>query len=205
MRWAAALAVAILAAVPSAAGAQILVGVRAGYAVPWGEATAGAALGDQLAAQLPFTLDLGLSLGENLTVGAYAAYGLGLLPASASRACDAAGRSCTAADLRLGAQAFVRAGAHAAQPWVGLAVGYEELRTRTSGGGLPTDLWSLMGYDATIQAGLDLVVSPTLRVGPFANATVGRFRWRSNGTEIDLRDPPVHGWLQLGLRGSFAG
>lgn len=206
MRAVAAAAALVAAAVPSTPAAQIFLGVRAGYAVPRGDASSGSSLADQLAGQIPITLDLGLSLTDAITVGAYAAYGIGLLPAARQRSCDDAGLSCAAADLRLGAQANVRvAGPRRLSPWLGLTVGYEELRTLTRGGGLPSDTWSLQGYDAGAQAGLDLLLSPTLRIGPFVSGTIGRFRWVSDGAETDLRDPRLHGWLQVGLRGMFAG
>jgi hypothetical protein len=199
MRTPVAVAALIAALLPAVAPAQPFVGLRAAYGLPGGDFVKSRPLEDAARALVPITLDLGLMIGRTVAVGAYASYGV-VLPARSWRtACDASGSDCSAADLRIGAQLNVHADTEGTGLWGGVAMGYEELRTKDSLGPLSELTWK--GYDATLQCGLDFRPSPGFRIGPFANLTVGHFRWVESTAEANLPDTELHGWLQLGLRG----
>src|SRR5512138_1375823 len=161
-------------AVPTAAPAQVFVGVRAGYALPWGDVMTGWPVKDSFKSQIPLTLDLGLKLGPALAVGAYASYAIVQPSSNWKSDCDATGSDCSAADMRLGVQLNLHAAnSETSEFWGGVAVGYEEVRAKDSLGLIPEITFK--GYDATLQGGLDFLASPSLRIGPFASVTVGQF------------------------------
>jgi hypothetical protein len=188
---------------PFGASAQIFVGARLGYALPWGDLMKSWPVTDTVRSQVPIQLDLGLALGQALTIGAYAAYGFAQPSKGWRDDCDAAGSSCSAGTLRVGAQLSLHsAGARSAGLWGGVAVGYEELRTKDSKGRIAE--LGFEGYDATLEGGYDLPVSSGLRLGPYVSASVGRFGELKSTLTADIASKELHGWLQLGLRGVFA-
>lgn len=193
------LAAAVLFAValfPVRGEAQVFLGLRAGYALPGGDVVKSQPLDATTHALIPFTLDLGMKLGKRLAIGAYASYGV-IQPARAWRdACEARGSRCSAADLSIGAQLNVHS--ERSGPWGGVAIGYEELRTKDSLDPIGARTWK--GYEATLQGGLDVVTASGLRVGPFVSLTAGHFRWLDSPSETDLSDTELHGWLRFGLR-----
>lgn len=203
MRKLAALAALLVAvALPSTASGQIFLGARLGYAVPWGDVMKDWAVDRSVRSQIPVTIDLGLKLGKALSVGAYAAYGFAQPSRGWQDDCDLSNSSCSAADLRVGAQVSLHAtNTEATELWGGVGFGYEELRTEDSKGLIPE--LTFKGYDATLQGGLDFLVSPSLQIGPFVSATVGRFTRTVTATEAEITDKELHGWLQAGLRGFF--
>jgi hypothetical protein len=203
MRKLTALAALLVAvALPSAASAQIFLGARLGYAVPWGDAMKDWAVDESIKSQIPVTIDLGLKLGKALSFGAYAAYGFAQPSEGRQDDCDVSNSTCSAASLRVGAQVSLHAAnTGATELWGGVGFGYEELRTEDSKGLIPE--LTFKGYDATLQGGLDFLVSPSLRIGPFVSATVGRFSKTETTAEVDIANKELHGWLQAGLRGFF--
>lgn len=202
MRRLVAVAGLLAALLPSGASAQIFVGLRAGYALPRGDFETGRPLEDRVRFQLPVTLDLGLRIGPALAVGAYASYAPARLPAGWQRDCDARGSTCGAAANRIGAQLNLHAAnTEGTELWGGLAAGYAELRAKDSAGTIPELTYK--GYDATVQGGLDFRLSRSLRLGPFASVTVGRFDRVAAFAEADVTDKALHAWLQLGLRAMF--
>jgi hypothetical protein len=192
-------AVAVAVSLPSAAAAQVFVGARLGYALPWGDFMKSWPVTDTVRSQVPIQLDLGLGLGKTLAVGAYASYGFAQ-PSKGWRAdCDAANSTCSAGALRIGAQLSLHAAnTGSAGLWGGVAFGYEELRAKDS---IPE--LGFKGYDATLEGGLDLPVSFGLRLGPYVSASAGQFTRVQSASEADISTRELHGWIQLGLRGLF--
>jgi hypothetical protein len=194
-------ALLVATAVPSVASAQIFLGVRAGYAIPWGEMEKDWDVKDSLKSEIPLQLDLGLKLGKALAVGAYASYAFARPSTDWQDSCDATNADCSAAALRVGAQlALHAANTETTEFWGGLAVGYEQIKFKDSS--LSDDI-TFKGYDATLQGGFDFMMSSDFRIGPFAAVTVGQFSKIKGATEVDITDKAFHGWLQIGLRGFF--
>lgn len=190
------------ASLPTAASAQIYLGVRAGYAIPWGQIMTSWHVDASAKSQIPLTLDLGLKLGQALDVGAYASYGFVQKSSGWRSDCSASGSDCSAADLRIGAQVNLHAAnSEGTELWGGVAAGYEQLGFKDSKA-LISEI-TFKGYDATLQGGLDFIASPSLRVGPFAAVTVGQFTKVKAAGEADISAKEFHGWFQIGLRGFF--
>jgi hypothetical protein len=196
-------ALSVAVSLPSAASAQIFLGARLGYALPWGDLMKSWPVTETVRSQVPIQLDLGLGLGPALAIGAYAAYGFAQPSKGWSDDCDAANSTCSAGTLRVGAELSLHsAGARSAGLWGGVALGYEELRTKDSKGLVPE--LSFKGYDATLEGGFDFPVSSGLRLGPYVSASAGRFGKLKSPLEVDIASKELHGWLQLGLRGFLA-
>jgi hypothetical protein len=199
-------ALLVATAVPAAASAQVYLGARLGYALPWGDYFKDAKIKDGINSQIPITLDLGLKLGKALDVGAYASYGFGRLSTSAKDDCDATGSTCSASTLRVGAQLNLHAENTATTDfWGGIAVGYEQIRVKDSKALI--DDSTVKGFDATLQGGFDFLASQNLRIGPFVSVSIGQFtKLKTPGDEVkisDFTDTAFHGWFQLGVRGFY--
>lgn len=201
-------------------------GLRTGFAMPFGKAGETRLdpigverdVGDLVGYRVPIWIDVGYRASAGVHVGAYGQIGLG-------GGGDCAG-SCNASDIRLGAQVlFHTAPGSSADVWLGIGAGWEWLSTYQ----LVTDSATLernpdfvatssvrvgetlAGPELTIQLGLDLDVEPGLSLGPFAVASVGQYlsdgfecRGVACPTDGDLEGGAFHGWLGVGLRGSYA-
>ena len=161
-----------------------------------------AELSEGVTGQIPIWVDLGWQISPRFMAGLYFSYGVLLPTGDLSDACDA--ESCTANDIRLGAQAqYAFSPGRSLDPWLGAGLGYEwfsvkvgEVTSRYRGAEL------LM-----LQAGLDLGGdSGSTTYGPFAAFTFGRFstiysKIGDSGESRDIDSPATHHWLFLGVRG----
>ena len=207
---------ATLAAPPAAAGepagpppVEFTVGVRVSAAFPMGSVLSdpgnGALLIDELVAiSIPLQLDLGATLGRRWFVGAYGQYAWNLLQVGGC----SIGQSCSVTGLRVGLQATYSF-ADDGGPWAGLGTGWEWMFTSFSSPSFSTRL-DVSGWEyAIFQGGWDVPVAQGLRVGPYASASIGEFTRASRATGSEtvqsaIPNRALHGWLQLGLRGSFS-
>lgn len=205
------------------ARAEFELGLRTGYGIPFGKATGAARvdLNEGIAGQVPLWLDLGARLDHRYYVGAYLAYGIGILGEPQQDQCDQAQAqagvdvSCSAYDWRFGAQFQYHIGElQRPHPWVGAGIGYElvglrvsasqgsqEATVTTGGGG-----WEFVN----LQLGLDIPLTDVLALGPFATFTVAQYDNASldcsgdcggiSSQDQDVEDKAVHNWLLFGLR-----
>jgi len=209
------LVAALLAAGPADAGeppepsVQFTLGARISIALPMGsvstDPTTGPLLIDELVAlSIPLQLDAGVTLFRRWFVGAYVQYGWSVLQIGQCKAGD----SCELTGLRVGVQALFSLHDRGDTPWAGIGTGYEWLFTRYSGPGYDTEL-DVRGWEfVNLQAGYDVVVSPGWKVGPWISGSVGEFSRASRkdsgqATDQDIPNKAVHGWLQMGVKGSF--
>ncbi|MBS1109213.1 MAG: LigA [Anaeromyxobacteraceae bacterium] len=185
------------------------VGARVSAAFPMGSVSTdpgtGAPLIDEfVAVSIPVQLDLGLTLHRRWFVGTYVQYAWNVLQLGE---CEK-GQSCSVTGLHVGIQATYAFRDHGG-PWLGLGTGWEWMFTSYSGPNFDTRL-DVAGWEyAIFQAGWDVAVSPGWMVGPWISGSVGEFSraslktgGRSSDTAIPNR--AVHGWLQLGVKGSFS-
>jgi len=200
-------ALLLAAALPSAASAQFFVGARLGYGFPWGDAQKDQKLKDQIKGEVPIQVDAGLKLGQALAVGVYGSYAVAMLSNDRKDACDAANVTCKGNELRLGAQVNL----HAANTpnsefWGGVAVGWMRGNfTLPVGPGATADVFST-GFEGAIQGGLDYLLNPSFRIGPFASISVGQFtKYGGDLGDGDITDKTFHGFFTIGLRGMFGG
>ncbi len=177
---------------PSSAHALGFVGVRAGYALPSGNAQEGQPMKDSVTSAIPIQVDAGLSMLNILSFGVYGGYGpLQFKSDYKDRVCT----SCSGQVLRAGLQLNVRPPLVLKELWGGVFGGYERLSSK--GGAVDV---KASGWEGGLQAGWDFSILPLLSVGPFASYSVGKFTSLSGGT---LGTQAQHQTLTLGLRGLF--
>jgi outer membrane protein OmpA-like peptidoglycan-associated protein len=188
---------------PAIGQAQLVPGVRVGYALSAGDLSQGVPMSDGLKSQIPLQLDLGWRVLPRLVLGGYAAYGIGKVGSLCS-----AGADCSGSVVDLGVQATWRFSLDRVSPWAGAGIGYEwgkyvvkvgadELDVRTSG----PELLRLMG-------GVDFVVGEKYAVGPFAQWGLGRYAALDATSPVGnssgaIPDRAVHSWFTIGVRGTF--
>jgi hypothetical protein len=185
------------------------VGARLSLAFPMGSVLSdpgtGPLLIDELVAvSIPVQLDVGLTVHRRWFVGAYVSYAWDVLQIAQCKV----GESCSVTGLRLGLQATY-AFHDLGGPWVGLGTGWEWMFTKYSSQAFKTKL-DVGGVEYVIfQGGWDVEVSPGWMVGPWASGSVGEFSRATMSTggatqEIAIPNRAIHGWLQLGVKGSFS-
>jgi hypothetical protein len=194
---------------PSVPSVAFTLGARVSIAFPMGsvssDPTTGPLLIDELVTlSIPLQLDAGVTLFRRWFVGAYLQYGWNVLQVGQCKVGD----SCKLTGLRVGLQGLFSLHEQGDTPWVGVGTGYEWLFTQYSGPGYATTL-DVGGWEfVNLQAGYDVVVAPGWKVGPWISGSVGEFSRASRkdsgqNTDQNIPNKAVHGWLQLGVKGSF--
>ena len=184
-------------------------GARVSLAFPTGsilsDPGAGSLLIDELVAiSIPVQVDVGLTLHRRWFVGAYVQYAWDVLQIGQCKV----GQSCSVTGLRLGLQATYAFRDHGG-PWAGLGTEWEWMFTRYSSADF-TNTLDVGGWEyAILQVGWDVEVSPGWMVGPWVSGSVGEFSRYSLSVdgrtqETAIPNRAVHGWLQLGVKGSFS-
>lgn len=207
------LAALLALAVPAAAGAQLSLGVRVGYARALGDVGESGgqrhAMSDWVDAQLPVQADVMFRVTRALAVGPYLSYGWAWTGGDLEALCREPGIDCSAWSARAGVQAMYRPAPQASlSPWLGAGIGYEWTQASRD---LPNDARvKLSGVEwLNLQAGADVAAVSGLRLGPFAMASVGRYGsaeakelWPFPGSSrVELAtEQRFHGWVQLGIR-----
>ncbi len=207
VRGISALALALAAGAASAQGVPpipapaqgVTLGVRAAWAIPAGNATAGTSLGSEFSGAVPLSLDLLYRFDRYFSAGFYFTYAPGF-----AKDCPS-GATCSPSFTRFGLEALYtldRSGS--LRPWFGIGVGYEWLRLDT-----PVGSGTLSGFEwANLQLGGDFAVTPRFFVGPYVAISFGQLTDASgsgtgSGTSIPSGDRRFHEWITVGLRGQY--
>ena len=232
--WVAALVGAALLVSTSRSGAEtkLEIGVRAGYALPFGKVSRDGSRDlesrDFATGMVPLWFDFGMRAGPRVFLGTYLQYGVGVLSDEMISFCDAVdrsrvpeggGASCNVHDLRLGAQVHYHFGGLGASldPWVGAGFGYEwaSAGVFVHEPGTHADIAAtLQGFEFfNLQAGLDVSATDIMAVGPFVALTFGSYERVSRScygelctdddTSESLAEMALHYWLFFGLRAEF--
>ena len=178
-------------------------GVRLGYAIPFGDVTgdANAGLASTFSGAIPFVLEGGYRLNEQFTVGALFQYGVAQIK---SDFCGN-GFSCSGSIIRFGFEGlyhFPNPGLFA--PWAGAGIGYEWMNVDFSGLGGSASAGASGVEFLTLQGGAEYRAAPQFTLGPFASFSLARYGTvDTSGTSRDVTNPAMHEWLQIGVRGSF--
>jgi outer membrane autotransporter protein len=207
------IAVAALA-VPATSLAQFQLGARVGYAPAMGDAAKDFKMKDfGVKSQIPIQIDASYRATPDLAVGVYGSYGIGQTDSSGFYgACGVSGVSCSGSTLRFGVQglyAFNQVQS-VLVPWLGLGLGWEQAKSKISGGGV-TGEFTLDGYELALQAGGDYKVSDQFSVGPYVMFSIGQYR---NAKVTNNYNPAYnvsgsidekanHQWFGFGLAGKF--
>ena len=201
--------------VPAASHAEgFQLGLRVGYAPAMGDAAKDLKMNDVgVKAQIPVQLEASYKVTPDFAAGVYGSYGLGQTDSSGFfGACGASGVSCSSSTLRVGVQGLYTFNQvkTALVPWLGLGLGWEQAKTKISGGGV-TGEFTLDGYELALQAGGDYKVSDQFSVGPYIMFSIGQYQ---NGKVTNNVDPSfnrsgsidnksTHEWFGFGLAGKF--
>jgi opacity protein-like surface antigen len=215
--------------VPTLAMAQVSLGLRAGYAIPAGEAYEQSGFGtfaqkDLVKGAIPLQLDASWRFTPALSAGLYVTYGFGQAGSKLKEMCSTPGASCTnPTTLSYGVQAaygFQTGGS--IEPWIGLGAGIQQASFKVKGFiyGLssvapPVPLMSdlsgtLRGWEGRLEGGADFRVGSALRVGPVL--TVGFGQYRVEDVSISalgtvaaggVDSPKTHELITIGLRGTY--
>lgn len=205
--------------VPTVTPAQLQLGARLGYAIPMGDAFKDPSdgskekLSDEVKGAIPIQLDAAYKLSPHLAVGAYFAYGFGLVNESKALGggvCDQSGVDCSAKTMRIGVQAtwtmtylsktFV--------PWASAGAGWEWATLDIEASGL-TGSYTLSGPEfLNLQLGADYKVAEKASVGPYLGLALAQYSKAEvdipgfGSGEMDI-DKTLHQWLGFGVRGTF--
>ncbi len=193
------------------------IGLRGAYGLPFGARSG--AQGDNLSGTLtrsfPLQIDLGWRFSPNLYAGIYFQGAIASLAPGLTEGCGTDGVTCSASDLRLGVDlvyTFLPRTRFA--PWIGIGGGYENAKVRVPHAGQAVDI-SYKGYELPdLMAGVDFRLASALRIGPFVTLTLARFTSVETPVDPDtdqigstqsfgIARKAVHGWLQLGLKGTL--
>jgi hypothetical protein len=187
-------------------------GLRIGFALPAGSVSTGDSLKSNLSNMVPIWLDAGYRFNPKLYAGAYFQWA----PASVSDDVCSKDLSCSAYDIRLGANVLWHfkwiAGegkwAGPFDPWVGVGTGYESAITHVSTATGAKSHESNRAFEfANLQLGADWVSDP-FHVGAFFSLAIAEYVERGQTTPAGSRtfaipDPALHFWFMFGVRGQY--
>lgn len=176
-------------------------GIRTGVALPAGKLSENTAMAALASAQIPLFLDIGAKVSRYVFLGGYGSFALGGVSDRWDRN-TCRGHDCASRSAHLGAQIQIHFGSfERVNPWIGYGIGYEWLWTS----GAPETTVHGPEY-GRFMAGFDFRLSHDWGLGPFVDATIGRYtrvtaddnNGRSKTSDID--DTAVHSWVTVGLR-----
>ncbi len=189
------------------ADSGLVVSVRGGYGVPFGDIARGEGpVGDLLRAKVPLSLELGYRFGGHVHGDLY----FELAPAAVEPSCPPE-VSCSASDVRLGLLVRLNAApASLLDPWIAVGFGVEVMNAAFAPGpGQGRWEYAWYGVEVPVEGGVDLRLSDRFTLGPFVHASFAQFtsfRQRPPaGTTVrgSIDDRETHGWLQLGLKATL--
>jgi hypothetical protein len=192
-------------------------GFRAAWAIPFGDfaglvsSNETVAMSDEFASALPITVEAGIHLSEQATLGAYFSYGLAKVQETAANGgCTGSTAECVnGRQRRFGVQLLYRLSEEGALlPWAGVGLGYEwagfDVKDDVGGSGSVT----YKGWELNLQVGGDHRTSETFYVGPYAALSFAKFtelKIEAGGSTMtgEFAEPKFHNWLMLGIRGGW--
>jgi hypothetical protein len=169
-------------------------GLRAGYALPYGTAKS-TSLSDVIPGAIHIGVDVGYMFSPHLYVGGYFTYGFATGDSFAGTVCSDPESSCSATPIRLGAAVRWHFLPHETlDPWAGLGLGYEIVNvTESTASGDQGQSASLHGFEGMLQAGIDYKPRPFYGIGPFVESSLGHYASSAQAGTL-------HGWLDMGVR-----
>jgi hypothetical protein len=178
-------------------------GVAMGLALPLGRLDgSGLALGSAVTPQITFTFEGSVRPMVELELGAYVLLGVGSSSGPLNDQCLAAGSWCDALDVSAGffpRWSFLPRGQ--INPWIMLSGGFEWLSVSNEF----HDAFDFTGWQVGAAVGFDLRTGPGLRASFQVGTRWGQFTSLSVSGPLPglWLTPAMHGWIDLGVRGSF--
>jgi len=205
---------------------RLVLGMRLGYSMPFGDFSKDRKLEENVAGALPIAVDAAVRL-KGTELGLYGQVLIGFVGDTLEKGCS----DCSAFGYRFGLQAnYHLLPERMVDPWIGIGVGIEtisfsESRTvqafTTSGQVVEVEIDRTTSFSAlpelTVQAGIDIGDAP-VAIGPFVSFSMAKyssyeikvdcddFRCSdANLSEVDGTVPEQawHSWLIVGVRGSY--
>jgi opacity protein-like surface antigen len=201
----------------------LAVGLRLGYAIPFGDAQSNTVNGTSTNVSMasyqrgwfPFWFDVGYRFTPSIYLGLFYEYGP-TFPKSGN--CyvynpgpAAAGEvTCDGFSQRLGLAFNYHIRPHELlDPWVGIGIGWEMAQLNyAQGASADTFSFQTWGPEADLQLGLDLRFSHRIPFGPFVDVSFSEYNTESKynadiqGSDVAFGDR-LHGWVTLGVRAQF--
>jgi outer membrane protein W len=186
---------------------NVEIGLRGGYAVPFGKIddAPGDDLNQFVKGDVPLTIELNYRFFEQFLAGIYFSYGFGSNGDFVAQNC-AGGASCSVSTLRFGIGGYFHLmPRNQFDPWLGASLGYEQFKFSASGPGGSADVTTSGVEFLNAQAGLDFHLSPLFAIGPFVSAGFGQYTHidAPNNQSGDIGNKAIHGWFNFGARISF--
>ncbi len=193
LRAAPLLAALLLAPAARAGDDGLTVGVRAALGFPFGKIDGRTTftVGDAVPGDFPFWLELGYRFDRHWSLVGFFQYA----PATTD-GCPA-GYHCRASDQRFGAIGIYRFDPSTFTPWMGIGTGYEWFNVDR---GAPVHAG---GLELSLQVGGDFRPAPGIGLGPYVCFSVGQFSSVTTGPVQQTIDKTSHGWVQVGVKGTF--
>ena len=208
-RFGSSMVAAVLLSAPLAARAEeggpvLQVGLRSGYALPFGKMDADASkdISDAVGGVIPVWAEAGVHY-RSVFAGAFIQWGYGL-----TKNCPAT-ISCSASHVRAGLEALFHIDPDAgASPWLGAGFGYEWINLNASQGGSSASAQGRGFEFLSLHAGLDFKLTDRARVGPFVTLTLSQVGTESvssgsQSSSADVKNTSIHEFLLFGMRLSF--
>ncbi len=209
-------AVAVLAALVLAApaAAQVSLDLKAGYAIPNGDAVKPGnptlqnygAMKNLWSGEIPIEVAGRWRFSPGFSAGVYFQYAPTIV---AARVC-ATGFDCSGSDVRVGVEAmYAFLPDRFLNPWVSLGTGWQwttlKISTGTDSANVTFSGWEYFN----VQAGLDFNLSPMFSVGPWLGYFGGSYSTVSGTWSGEAQGPTIpsdarafHGWFQFGAKGT---
>jgi hypothetical protein len=198
---------------PTVTPAQLRLGASAAVGFPAGDVEAGAKLSDVVQRSFPLELRAAWQVTPKIAAGLQGGYLVATNGKARDAACASTGADCTAHGWRLAARGEYGFGGEKWFPFAAALVGWEWQVLRWELAGDNWEKTSRNGWTVGFEAGLDHRLRPPYFTwGAFMGLSVGQYRFVKVEQEIagtaltdegTVRDPAVHAWFTLGLRGTF--
>jgi len=195
---------ATAAPAPNRAGVDL--GIRAGYALPFGDldGTRGSLAG-WVSGAFPVVLEAGYRLDNRFTVGPYFQFAFAQVKDNTNTGCTS-NNGCSGWIVRAGLQGQYHLDIKSPiKPWAGLGIGYEWTSYSGTVGNVGFS-GNATGWEfLNVSIGGDVQVSQSTAVGPFVGFSLGRYDSVS-GTlgnltgSSDVTNPSFHEWFMFGVR-----
>jgi hypothetical protein len=156
---------------------------------------------------VPIQLDASYRFDKDWAAGLYFSYGFGQVGGQLrDNVCNLSGVSCSASDMRAGAQGFYTFNQVSGPfvPWAGLNLGWEQGKVDFSGNGQSASI-SLTGFELGLQVGGDYKFTEQLSVGPYLSYSFGQYNSASGtgGFPAPSISTTLHSWFGFGVIGRF--
>jgi hypothetical protein len=176
---------------------------QVGLALPMGKVSAAeAGLGQVVSPQVPIGLEVGPRLTRHLFIGAYGSVAFGTAAGDFHTRCATGANTlgCSVATIRFGIATRLRFRPDTSfMPWVGYGLGVESTSM---------DLFAASGIDfAHISVGADLRAREDAVFGPVIDFGLGHYtdeRTNVDSGSASVDKQALHGWLTLGIRGTYS-